>query len=61
MSATEQDDTNIRAFTTVETQRGFHTFFVFPVFWYCRIGYNVLTTKIASSFIDVWFLIDLIM
>ena len=35
--------------------RGFHQFFVFPVFWYCRIGYN-LTTKIAS-FIDVWFLI----
>ena len=26
-------------------------FLVFPVFLYCRIGYNVLTTKIAFLFI----------
>ena len=31
--------------------RGFQQIFVFPVFWYCRIGYNVLTTKIAFFFI----------
>ena len=31
--------------------RGFQIFFIFPVFWYCRIGYNVLTTKIAFFFI----------
>ena len=29
--------------------RGFQQFFIFPVFWYCRIGYNVLTTKIGAA------------
>ena len=35
----------------VDYKGGFQNFFVFPVFWYCRIGYSVLTTKIAFFFI----------
>ena len=33
--------------------REFQKFFVFLVFWYCRIGYDVLTAKI-----EVFFSID---
>ena len=35
----------------IDALRGFQKFSVFPVFWYCRIGYSVLTTKIAFFFI----------
>ena len=41
--------------------KGFQNFFVFLVFLHCRISHNVLTTKIASSLIDLRFLINLIM